>query len=121
MPPVPPEQLSPFPESRSVPHRDLGSRQSKHGIVGGPRGPPPDGVPQRRVLRTPDAAKYIGLTASTLEKKRLTGDGPRFVRIGTRAVGYTVDDLDAYIEAGLRRSTSDPGQPAPLARLESAQ
>jgi predicted DNA-binding transcriptional regulator AlpA len=64
---------------------------------------------QVRVLRTPDAAKYVGLTASTLEKMRLTGAGPRFVRIGTRAVGYTIDDLDAFIEAGRRASTSDSG------------
>jgi predicted DNA-binding transcriptional regulator AlpA len=69
---------------------------------------------QARVLRTPDAAKYVGLTASTLEKMRLSGTGPRFVRIGTRAVGYTLDDLDAFIEAGRRNSTSDTGpQPSP--------
>jgi predicted DNA-binding transcriptional regulator AlpA len=40
---------------------------------------------QPRVLRTPDAATYLGLTASTLEKMRLSGGGPRFVRLGTRA------------------------------------
>jgi hypothetical protein len=31
------------------------------------------------------------------------------VRLGVRAVGYAVPDLDAFIEAGHRRSTSDPG------------
>jgi predicted DNA-binding transcriptional regulator AlpA len=64
---------------------------------------------QTRVLRTPDAAKYLGLTGSTLEKMRLFGTGPRFVRIGMRAVGYTIDDLESFIEAGRRTSTSDPG------------
>jgi predicted DNA-binding transcriptional regulator AlpA len=68
---------------------------------------------QPRVLRTPDAAQYLGLTASTLEKMRITGGGPRFVRIGTRAIGYTVDDLDAFIEAGRRASTSDTGPDTP--------
>jgi predicted DNA-binding transcriptional regulator AlpA len=62
---------------------------------------------QRRVLRTPDAALYLGLTASTLEKMRLTGDGPPFVRLGARAVGYARDDLDAFVDAGRRCSTSD--------------
>jgi predicted DNA-binding transcriptional regulator AlpA len=64
---------------------------------------------QRCVLRTPDAAKYLGLTASTLEKMRLSGNGPRFVRLGARAVGYTIGDLDTFIEAGRRVSTSDSG------------
>jgi predicted DNA-binding transcriptional regulator AlpA len=64
---------------------------------------------QCRVFRTPRAAQYIGLTASTLEKMRLSGNGPAFVRIGARAVGYTVEDLDAFIEAGRRISTSDRG------------
>jgi predicted DNA-binding transcriptional regulator AlpA len=67
---------------------------------------------QPRVFRTPDAAQYLGLTASTLEKMRLSGSGPRFVRIGTRAVGYTIDDLDTFIEAGRRASTSDSGPDA---------
>ena len=67
---------------------------------------------QPRVLRTPQAAAYLGLTASTLEKMRLTGSGPRFVRLGTRAVGYTLSDLDAFVEAGRRASTSDTGEAA---------
>ena len=121
MPPVPPDQLSPFPESRPVPHRDLGSRQSKHEMVGRPRGPPPTQPMQPRVLRTPDAARYLGLTASTLEKMRLVGSGPRFIRLGTRAVGYVIGDLDSFIEVGQRNSTSDPGQRARSARRESAK
>jgi predicted DNA-binding transcriptional regulator AlpA len=32
----------------------------------------------KRVLRTPEAAEYVGLSASTLEKLRLTGNGPAF-------------------------------------------
>jgi predicted DNA-binding transcriptional regulator AlpA len=74
--------------------------------------PPEQAFPfpvQRRVLRTPDAALYLALTASTLEKMRLTGAGPRFIRLGVRAVGYTIGDLDAFIDAGRRSSTSDTG------------
>jgi predicted DNA-binding transcriptional regulator AlpA len=62
-----------------------------------------------RVLRTPDAARYLGLTASTLEKMRLTGAGPRFIRLGFRAVGYAIGDLDAFIDSRRRSSTSDQG------------
>jgi predicted DNA-binding transcriptional regulator AlpA len=63
----------------------------------------------RRILRQPAAAKYVGLAESTLEKYRLTGGGPRFVRLGVRAIGYDVQDLDAWIDAQKRSSTSDGG------------
>jgi hypothetical protein len=42
----------------------------------------------------------------TLQKWRLQGNGPRFVKLG-HAVRYDVKDLEAYIECGRRRSTSD--------------
>ena len=67
---------------------------------------------QPRVLRTSDAADYLGLAASTLEKMRLSGSGPRFVRLGARAVGYSIGDLNSFIEAGRRCSTSDNGEAA---------
>jgi predicted DNA-binding transcriptional regulator AlpA len=67
---------------------------------------------QPRVLRTPDAAQYLGLTASTLEKMRLFGNGPRFIRLGCRAVGYAIGDLDSFIDARRCTSTSDPGTKA---------
>ena len=60
----------------------------------------------QRVLRTPEAAAYIGLSPSTLEKYRLAGHGPRFVRLGDRAVGYDIRDLDAWVEQQ-RESTRD--------------
>jgi predicted DNA-binding transcriptional regulator AlpA len=64
---------------------------------------------RRLIYRTPDAAQYLGLSASTLEKMRLQGTGPRFTRLGTRAVGYLVEDLEAFAQIGRRRSTSDTG------------
>jgi predicted DNA-binding transcriptional regulator AlpA len=54
---------------------------------------------EKRVLRTPEAADYTGLAAGTLEKKRLDGSGPEFIRLGQRAVGYEVTALDAWIES----------------------
>ena len=50
------------------------------------------------VYRTPGAAQYLGLSPSTLEKMRLQGTGPRFTKLGSRAVGYFVEDLDAFAE-----------------------
>jgi predicted DNA-binding transcriptional regulator AlpA len=61
-----------------------------------------------RVLRTPDAATYLGVSAPTLEKWRLTGHGPRFVHLSARAIGYLREDLDSWLETRKRSSTSEP-------------
>jgi predicted DNA-binding transcriptional regulator AlpA len=63
----------------------------------------------QKIFRTPQAAEYIGLAASTLEKMRVYGTGPRWVRLTRRAVGYDVKDLDVYLESQRRTSTSDQG------------
>jgi predicted DNA-binding transcriptional regulator AlpA len=64
-----------------------------------------------RVLRTKGAAEYVGLKTPTLEKFRLRGEGPTFVRLGARHVGYLVEDLDRWLEG--RRSTSTSDAPGP--------
>ena len=60
-----------------------------------------------RRLRTGDAAEYVGLAGSTLEKMRVTGTGPRYIKAGPRAVVYDTDDLDEWLEARRLTSTSD--------------
>jgi predicted DNA-binding transcriptional regulator AlpA len=57
-------------------------------------------------LRTPAAADYLGYSESTLEKKRVTGDGPPFIRLG-RAIVYDTRDLDAWLAERRATSTSD--------------
>lgn len=64
----------------------------------------------KRRLNTAEAAVYLQLGRSTLEKKRITGDGPRYVKLGCgkgARVTYEVGDLDAWLEAMKRRSTSE--------------
>ena len=58
-------------------------------------------------MRTPEAARYVALSESTLTKMRLRGDGPLFIKVGPRAVAYRKADLDAWLEARVRRSTSE--------------
>ena len=60
-----------------------------------------------RFLRTPEAARFLGLSGRTLEKHRYFGTGPAYRRIGGRVV-YSVDDLQAWADRGLVTSTSDP-------------
>ncbi|WIH05522.1 helix-turn-helix domain-containing protein [Xanthomonas translucens pv. graminis] len=55
-------------------------------------------------LKGPEAASYLGLSNSTLEKMRHEGRGPRYVRLGGR-VFYRRADLDQYLEAGVVETT----------------
>jgi hypothetical protein len=61
--------------------------------------------------RTPEAARKLGWSVSTLEKARVVGTGPPYFKIG-RNVYYSDEDLDAFIAAGRRSSTSGT-TPAP--------
>jgi predicted DNA-binding transcriptional regulator AlpA len=68
---------------------------------------PMTGMPQR-FLRTPEAARFLGLSGRTLEKHRTYGTGPQYRKIGGRVV-YALDDLQAWAARGAKNSTSDPG------------
>ena len=58
-------------------------------------------------LLTPrEAADYRKASPSTLAKERCTGFGPPFVKMG-RSVRYRRSDLDNWIAANIRKSTSD--------------
>ena len=60
----------------------------------------------KRVMRAPEAATYIGLSESTLAKRRLYGLPPAFLSLGGRAIGYAIDDLNSWLETCRRQSTS---------------
>jgi hypothetical protein len=62
-------------------------------------------------LNVEAAARYVGVSASTLNKLRVFGGGPVFIKLGRRVV-YDPADLDAWLTTGRRRSTSDSGQAA---------
>ncbi len=61
------------------------------------------------VLDTRTAAKHCGLSKPTLERYRLTGDGPAFLKIGRKCVRYRLEDLNDWLASRLRKSTSDEG------------
>jgi predicted DNA-binding transcriptional regulator AlpA len=62
-----------------------------------------------RFLRTPEAARFLGLSGRTLEKHRTYGTGPIYRKIGGRVV-YALADLQAWADRGVKASTSDPGR-----------
>ncbi len=66
------------------------------------------GSPGNRLLNEHEAAYALGLKVATLRRWRWAGKPPRFLKIGA-AVRYDPEDLDAYIEAARRTSTTDTG------------
>lgn len=64
--------------------------------------------PRPRLLKEAEAAEILNVEVATLRRWRWAGKGPAFRKI-ISAVRYDPADLEAFIESGLRRSTSDPG------------
>jgi hypothetical protein len=67
-------------------------------------GPSPTAMLQTRYVDTVAAAEHIGVSASFLEKRRCTGDGPPFLKIGARVM-YRLTDLDAWLSGQARTNT----------------
>jgi len=55
-------------------------------------------------LKVQDAANYLGLSKSLLDKMRMEGRGPRYLKVGNR-VFYRANDLAAYLEAAVVETT----------------
>ena len=79
----------------------------------------PNGAAEpQRFLRTPEAARFLGLSDRTLEKHRTYGTGPAYRKLGGRVV-YAIEDLRAWADRGMVTSTSDPrGNVLPAKRQE---
>lgn len=98
--------------------RYIGHRRSvaRMGAAADTRGMPTmnDEFPPRMDTRT--AARFVGLSARTLEKRRLTCTAdPPFLKLTSKRVVYDRDELLAWLESKRRASTSDPGPAPPTA------
>jgi hypothetical protein len=60
----------------------------------------------KRLLKVTEAATYVSLSASTLNRLRVSGGGPRYAKLAGKVL-YDMCDLDQWIEDGKRASTSD--------------
>ena len=63
-------------------------------------------------LDTRAAAAFLGLSPRTLDRYRVSGDGPEFFRFGNR-IRYLKSDVAAWAAARRVRSTSDPNYDRP--------
>jgi excisionase family DNA binding protein len=52
------------------------------------------------------AADYLGVSVSSLDRWRCYGTGPRFVKVGRKVVRYRRSALDAFLQE--RTCTSEP-------------
>jgi excisionase family DNA binding protein len=55
-------------------------------------------------LRGEQAASYLGISKSSLEKMRHEGRGPRYLKLGGKCF-YRRSDLDSYIEKSVVETT----------------
>ncbi len=63
----------------------------------------------QRMLTTAEAAAYLGVAKNTMEKWRIYGDGPAFVRVSSHCVRYHPADLEAFVAERRGFSTSELG------------
>ena len=62
----------------------------------------------RRALKPPEAARYVGLSASLLRKMRARGPddpgdrGPAYIRVAPTIVVYEIAELDRWLDAHRR-------------------
>ena len=61
-----------------------------------------------RLLTTSEAATLVGLSPNHLEKLRVRGGGPSYIKLG-RQVRYEPQSIADWISSARRSSTSDVG------------
>ena len=63
-----------------------------------------------RYLNTRQAAAWLGIGPGTLNRMRVSGDGPRYIKIGRRVI-YDRADLGEWVEERKRRFTGEACAP----------
>ena len=58
------------------------------------------------ILTTYAAGKILGLACSTMNKMRMNGNGPAFIKLGPRRVGYELEELEKWKNRRRYLSTS---------------
>jgi hypothetical protein len=64
-------------------------------------------VIDRPYLNTREAAQRVGLAPGTLQNLRVSGGGPRYLRIGRLRIFYEVSALDEWARSNEFRSTAE--------------
>jgi predicted DNA-binding transcriptional regulator AlpA len=62
---------------------------------------------QTQLLNTQQAAEFLGVSTAFLERDRWAGARVPYIKVGSRAVRYQLNDLEQYVQSCRRRSTSE--------------
>jgi predicted site-specific integrase-resolvase len=65
-----------------------------------------------RLLKPGVVAEQLEVSEQTLARWRVSGKGPRFVKLANGRIRYDQAEIDAEIEARVRCSTSDVVRPS---------
>ena len=100
-------------EETTIGFRTLNARSKPHSQLSRDLQPLLQLVTKRKInvvprLTVKQAAAYIPCGVGTLNKLRVIGGGPRYTKPAGRVL-YDTRDLDQWIEASARSSTSDSG------------
>ncbi|WP_018865571.1 MULTISPECIES: AlpA family transcriptional regulator [unclassified Thioalkalivibrio] len=60
-----------------------------------------------QLLNTTQAAHFLGVSKAFLERDRWAGARIPFIRVGSRAVRYRLNDLNDYLDRQVRHSTAE--------------
>jgi len=60
----------------------------------------------QRLLNTQEAAQLLNVSVAFLERDRWAGAKIPFIKVGDRAVRYRLADLEAYLEARVKRAVA---------------
>jgi excisionase family DNA binding protein len=73
-----------------------------------------EGRTDQQLFTTEESAAYLRVSKSYLDKLRVYGGGPPFLRPGKRKVLYRKSDLDAWLASQSFGSTSEYEAPCPV-------
>lgn len=68
-----------------------------------------------RILSCRATSELTGLSERTLERLRASGDGPPFLRLSERRLGYREDDVLAWLERRRHASRAAEARARPAA------
>ena len=91
-----------------IPRGSTGPWDGWHGAITGSRPLQEGTTNMNKLIDEKQAAALLHVSVKSLQGWRSRGGGPRFVKLG-RSVRYAMPELEDFVLAALRTSTSDPG------------
>lgn len=99
--------------SRKMPSTNATPRGAPRAVASGPSAADPivavmdrAAADMPRLLTPQEVADMLGLTERTLERWRITGEGPRYSKLSRSTVRYLRDDVIEFVADRMRANTA---------------